>query len=57
MKNVNQSFLNIMLCYYFSLKAVLQGMAKINPTEKQIDVETQATLKHALALKLTEEKM
>ena len=49
--------LNIMLCDYFSLKAVLQGMAKINPTEKQIDVETQATLKHALGLKLTEEKM
>ena len=30
------SFLN-MLCYHFSLEAVLQGMAKNNPTEKQID--------------------
>ena len=29
------SFLNIMLWYYFSLEAVLQGMAKNNPTEKQ----------------------
>ena len=38
-------FLNIMLCYYFSLEAVLQGMAKINPTKKQIDAEMQATLK------------
>ena len=30
-------------------------MAKNNPTEKQIDVETQATLKHRPAWKLTEE--
>ena len=36
------SFLSIMLCYYFSLVAVLQGMAKNNPTEKQIDAEIQA---------------
>ena len=28
------SFLNIMLCYYFSLGLVLQGMAKNNPNEK-----------------------
>ena len=42
------SFLNIMLCYCFSLETVLQGMAKNNPTEKQIDAEFQATLKHAL---------
>ena len=41
-------FLNIMLCYYFSLEAVLQGMAKNNPTEKQISAEIQATLKHTL---------
>ena len=41
-------FLNIMLCYYFSLEAVLQGMAKNNPTEKQISAEIQATLKHRL---------
>ena len=33
------SFLNIMLCYYFPLKAVLLGMAKNNPTKKQIDKE------------------
>ena len=46
------SFLNIMLCYYFSLEAVLQGMAKNNPTEKQIDAEMQATLKHGPAWKL-----
>ena len=30
-------------------------MAKNNPTEKQIDVETQAILKHRPAWKLTEE--
>ena len=32
-------------------------MAKNNPTEKQIDAEIQATLRHAPAWKLTEEKM
>ena len=41
-----------MLCYYFSLEAVLQGMAKNNPTEKEIDPEMQATLKHGPAWKL-----
>ena len=46
------SFLNIMLCSYFSLEAVLQGMVKNNPTEKQIDAEMQAKLKHGPALKL-----
>ena len=46
------SFLNIMLWYYFSLEAVLQGMAKNNPTEKQIDAEIQATFKHGSAGKL-----
>ena len=30
------SFLSIMLCCYFSLEAALQGVAKNNPTEKQI---------------------
>ena len=33
------SFLNIMFCSHSSLEAVLQDMAKINPTEKQIDAE------------------
>ena len=33
------SFLNIMLCHHFSLEAVLQAMAKNNPTEKQIEVK------------------
>ena len=33
------SFLNIMLCYYFSLRAFLQDMAKNNPTEKQIEAK------------------
>ena len=41
------SFLNNMLCYYFTLEAVLQGVGENNPTEKQIDAEIQATLKHA----------
>ena len=31
----NMSFLNIMLCYRFSLEALLQDMAKNNPTEKK----------------------
>ena len=43
---MNMSFLNIMLCYYFSLEAVLQGVAKNNPTKKELDAEIQATLKH-----------
>ena len=34
---MNISFLNIMLCFHFSLEAVLQGMAKNNPTKKQIE--------------------
>ena len=37
----------VMLCYHFSLEAVLKGMAKNNLTGKQIDAEIQATLKHA----------
>ena len=28
-----------MLCYNFSLEAVLQGMAKNNPTEKEIEAK------------------
>ena len=40
------SFLNIMPCYYFSLEAVLQGVAKNNPTKKELDVEIRATPKH-----------
>ena len=51
-KNVNMSFLNIILCYYLSLEAALQSMAKNNPTVKQIDAEIQVTLKHGPAWKL-----
>ena len=51
------SFQSIMLCYYFSLEVVLQGVAKYSPTKKQIDAEIQATLKHASAGKLAEEKI
>ena len=29
------SFLNVMLCYHFSLEAFWQDMAKNNPTEKK----------------------
>ena len=36
-------FLNIMLCYYFSLEAVLQGVAKSKAGEKEMDAEIQAT--------------
>ena len=39
-----------MLCYYFSLEAVLQDVAKNNPTKKELDVEIQATLKHIAKL-------
>ena len=46
-----------MLCYCFSLEAVLQGLARNNRTEKQVDAEIQTTLRHASAWKLTEEKM
>ena len=45
-----------MLCYYFSLQAVLQGVSKNNLIKKQIDAEIQATLKHVPVWKLTEEK-
>ena len=38
-----------MLCYNFPLAAVLQGMVKNNPTDKQIRAKLQATLKHASA--------
>ena len=44
-----------MICYYFCLEALLQGMAKNNPTEKQINAEIQAAMKHGPARKLTEE--
>ena len=37
MKTVNMSFLNIMLCYYFSLEVVSQGVSKNTPNEKQIN--------------------
>ena len=43
-----------MLCYYFSLEVVLQGMSKNNPIEKQINAEIQVTLKHERTQKLTE---
>ena len=43
---MNMSFLNVMLCYYFSLEAALQDVAKNNPTKKELDAEIQATLKH-----------
>ena len=41
----------------FSLEVVLQDVAKNNPTENQIDAGIQATLRHAPAWKLTEDKM
>ena len=44
-----------MLCYYFSLEVVLQGMSKNNPIEKQINAEIQVTLKHERTWKLTVE--
>ena len=44
-------FLKIMLCYYFSLEVILQGVAKNNPTVKQIDEKIQATMEHVPAVK------
>ena len=38
-----------MLYYHFSLEAVLQAMAKSNPTERQIDTKIQARWKHVPA--------
>ena len=43
---MKMSFLNIMLCCYFSLEVVLQDVAKNSPTKKELDAEIQATLKH-----------
>ena len=40
---MNMSFFNIMLCYYFSLEAVLQDVIE---KEQELDAEIQATLKH-----------
>ena len=57
---MNMSFLNIMLCYYFSLEAVLQGMAKNNPTEKHWcknagDIEGWASVKtQSLSLQIAQ---
>ena len=55
MENVNMSFLNIMLCYCFSLESVLLTLLKITLPKKQIDVEVQVTLNHGPAWKLTED--
>ena len=40
------SFFEIMLSYHFSSEAVLQDVAKNNPTKKELDAEIQVTLKH-----------
>ena len=48
-KTMKMSFLNIMLCCYFSLEVVLQDVAKNSPTKKELDAEIQATLKHVEA--------
>ena len=42
---INMSFFEIMLSYHFSLEAVLQDVAKNNPTKKELDAEIQVTLK------------
>ena len=43
---MNIVFFEIMLCYYFSLEAVWQDVAKNNPTKEELDAEIQTTLKH-----------
>ena len=57
MKNVNMSFFKYYALLLFFFRTALQDMAKNNPTEKQMNAEIQATLKHAPAWKLTEEKI
>ena len=39
------SFLNVMVCCYFSLEVVSQSVAKNNSTEKKVSAEIKATLK------------
>ena len=46
---MNMSFFEIMPCYYFSIEAVLQDVAKNNPTKKELGAEIEATLKHMSA--------
>ena len=46
---MNMNIFEIMLCYYFSLEAALQDVAKNSPTKKELDAEIQATLKHMSA--------
>ena len=43
---MNMSFFEIMLCYYFSLEAVLQDVTKNNPAKKELYAEIQVILKH-----------
>ena len=45
------SFLNIMLCYHFSLEAFLQGMAKNNPTEKKSKQKLYSGIKACASMK------
>ena len=45
-ENIKWVFLKNMPCYYFSLEAVFQGVAKNNPTKKELDAEFEATMKH-----------
>ena len=39
---MNISFFEVVLCYYFSLEAVLQDVAKNNPTKKELDGDIEA---------------
>ena len=41
METANISFLNIVLCYCFSLEPVLQDMAQNKHTKEQIDAEVE----------------
>ena len=43
---MNMSFFEIIFWYHFSLEAVFQDVAKINPTKKELDAEIEVTLKH-----------
>ena len=44
-------FLDIILCYHFSLEAFLQDMAKNNPTEKQIEAKIISGIKACASMK------
>ena len=50
------SFWDVTLCYYFSLEAVFQGVAKNNPTKNQIYAENSGNNQACFSLKTHRKK-